>query len=149
MRTRRLLVGVVVVVAAFFGSVVGSLAAGDSDQATPSLGGGAGGGDGRPRPRVVEPRPGMDNVHAIDWERAKVRGQRKVRVFFWSGVEPCYVLDHVQVEYLRRTVRITLFEGSDPAARDQSCIEIAEYKAVDVSLSERLRGRRVVDGYRG
>lgn len=102
-----------------------------------------------PRPRVVRPRPGMENVHPIHWERYEVRGQRRVRIFYWSGVEPCYVLDHVDVAYRKRTVRVTLFEGSDPAARDQACIEIAEYKAVDVNLSEGLRGRRVVDGYRG
>jgi hypothetical protein len=87
----------------------------------------------------------MDNVHPIEWERVEQRG-RRLRVFFTSGVEPCSVLDHVQVDYRPREIVVTLFEGSDPKARDQACIAMAESKATDVKLTEAVRGRRVVDG---
>lgn len=97
--------------------------------------------------QLVVPRPGMENVHPIPWDSYRVINPRTVRIFFWTGVEPCNVLDHVNVRYLDRQVRVTLFSGNDPAAGDDvACIEIAVLKAVDVHLSQPLRGRPVVDG---
>ena len=104
-----------------------------------------------PRPgeegyQLVTPRPGMANVHPIGWDRYERRGPRVLRVFFWSGVEPCSVLDHVTVEETRSEVRITLYEGTEPDAVGQPCIAVAVRKAVDVRLSRPLGGRTVVDG---
>jgi hypothetical protein len=103
---------------------------------------------GEPEAKLVKPRPGMVRMQRVAWQRAEERGDRVVRVFFESGVEPCYVLDHVDVEYLDQEIRITLFEGSDPEAGDAVCIQIAVLKAVDVTLAEPVRGRRLVDGSR-
>jgi hypothetical protein len=100
----------------------------------------------QPQSKLVEPRPGMDNVHQTGWERVEILGPNRVRVHFVSGVEPCSVLDHVDVEYRPAEIVITLFEGSDPAARDAACIMIAVYKAVDVDLGEPIGGRQFVDG---
>jgi hypothetical protein len=69
-----------------------------------------------------------------------------ITVFFWSGVEPCYVLDHVDVEYGAGAITITLFEGHDASAGDVACIEIALLKKVVVELDEPTGGRPIVDG---
>lgn len=106
------------------------------------------GGDGNGGAQVVEPRPGQSDVHAVGWEKADRKGERRIKVFFWSGVEPCNVLDHVEVEYRKKKIVVTLFEGYDPEAEDQACIEIGVYKAVVVELDEAVGDRRIVDGAR-
>ncbi|MFN2389244.1 MAG: hypothetical protein ABR575_06510 [Actinomycetota bacterium] len=106
-----------------------------------------GSGDGRGKAQQVEPRPGMAGVVASGWDRAvPVRGGRVLRVFFWSGVEPCNVLDRVEVDYAENAVTVTLFQGHDPTQPDVACIEIAIRKVVEVDLTEPLDGRKVVDG---
>ena len=112
---------------------------------TPPPGGDLGGG----RPQRVEPRPGMDDVRPVGWENARLTPSgRSLRVTYWSGVEPCNVLDRVDVRYTDEDVVVTLFEGYDPEARDVACIEIALKKVVVVALEEPLEGRRIVDGAR-
>ncbi len=97
-------------------------------------------------PERVEPRPGMANVRPRSFEEAEPLDERTLAVRFWSGVEPCYVLDRVEVEESDETVTITLYEGSDPAEPDAVCIEIALWKEVLVELDAPLDGREVVDG---
>ena len=99
-----------------------------------------------PDSKVVQPRPGMENLHKTGWDRVEVLGSNRVRVHFVSGVEPCTVLDHVGVAYSADAIVITLFEGNDPASREMACIMIAQYKAVDVNLAEPINGRKFVDG---
>lgn len=97
--------------------------------------------------RLVRPRPGMTDVKPIPWEGLEVSDDgTTLTLLFVSGVEPCYVLDHVAVDEGRKTVVVTLFEGRDPAHPDAACIEIAVNKAVEVSLEEPLGTRKVVDG---
>lgn len=101
-------------------------------------------GDGA---QAVEPRPGMAGVRPHSFDHAVVADDgRTVTVFFWSGVEPCYVLDHVDVEYGANAVAITLFEGHDADAGDVACIEIALLKKVVVELDEPVGDREIVDG---
>jgi hypothetical protein len=100
------------------------------------------------RYRRVAPRSGMADVHPIRWQSIRRVNDRTLLVRFTSGVEPCYVLDHVDVEYETEHVAITLFEGHDPQMDDVACIEIAELKQVRVELAEPLDGRRVIDGAR-
>lgn len=99
-----------------------------------------------PKSTVVQPRPGMENLHKTGWDRVEVLGSNKVRVHFVSGVAPCTVLDHVDVDYRADSIVVTLWEGNDPAAREMACIMIAQYKAVDVNLAEPVNGRKFVDG---
>jgi len=101
-----------------------------------------------PVPPPVEPQPGQDNVRAVGWDSVKVLDEDSVKVKFWSGVEPCNVLDHVEVAYETKTVAITLFEGSDSSGPDTACIEIALLKQTIVDLDEPLDGRKIVDGAR-
>lgn len=99
-----------------------------------------------PSYQLVEPRPGMANKHAVGFEKADVRTPTSLRVKFWGGVEPCYVLDSVKVAYRAKEVVVTLYSGSDPAKPDTACIEIAKAMAVDVKLTEPLGSRTIVDG---
>jgi hypothetical protein len=98
-------------------------------------------------PQVVEPRSGMVDVFPRPYDTAAPDDDgTRVTIDFWSGVEPCTVLDRVDVRYDSRTVTITLFEGRDPNAGDVACIEIAVQKRVVVRLDEPLGDRRIVDG---
>lgn len=95
----------------------------------------------------VEPRPGMADVHPLAFDEAVVSDdETSVTVFFWSGVEPCDVLDHVDVRYGGDAITITLFEGHDPSAGDVACIEIAQLKMTDVRLDQSVGDRVIVDG---
>jgi hypothetical protein len=101
----------------------------------------------QPRPQIVVPRPGMTGVRPIAFDTATVRGDdRTVDVQFWSGIEPCAVLDHVDIAYGTDTVTITLYEGSDPGAGMVACSDIAMLKQVTVPLDQGVAGRRIVDG---
>ncbi|MEO8477723.1 MAG: hypothetical protein ABI572_11835 [Actinomycetota bacterium] len=100
-----------------------------------------------PGPQIVEPTPGMANVRARPYDTAVVGpDDRTVTIDFWSGIEPCTVLDRVQVAYGPNAVTITLFEGNDPTADDVACIEIAVQKRVVITLDASLGGRDLVDG---
>ena len=96
----------------------------------------------------VEPRPGMADVRARGFERAIVNDDGTVTILFVSGVEPCAVLDHVEVAYSDAAVAITLFEGHDASAGDVACIEIGVLKSVTISLDQPLDGRQILDGAR-
>jgi hypothetical protein len=96
---------------------------------------------------LLTPRPGMADLHPMSWDKAKVSGNgRTVRLNFYIGVAPCYVLDHVDVDYGPKTVTITLFQGHDPSDENSVCIDIAMAAATIVHLDEPLGDRRIVDG---
>jgi hypothetical protein len=100
-----------------------------------------------PTSQHVVPRPGMADVFARPWDSASVADDdRTVTVDFVSGVEPCSVLDHVDVLYGAGTVTITLYEGHDPTAGEVACIQIGVFKSTTVTLDEPLAGRTIVDG---
>ena len=95
------------------------------------------------------PHPGTINPHPVAVESilTNVDGRHVTAKLTWtSGVEPCYVLDHVAVSYDADAVTVTLFQGSDPNAGDVACIDIALQKQVTVTLDEPLAGRAIVDG---
>ena len=70
---------------------------------------------------------------------ARVDGRHvMVRLTWWSGVEPCNVLDSVGVETAGSHIRLTIREGADQ--RDVACIEIAMLKATVVDLGELAPG---------
>jgi hypothetical protein len=95
----------------------------------------------------VEPTPGMSGVSPRVFDKVIVGDDdRTLTIFFWSGVEPCYVLDHVDVDEGPRAITVTLFEGHDVSAGDVACIEIALLKKVVVPLAEPVGDRRIVDG---
>jgi hypothetical protein len=97
--------------------------------------------------QLVEPTPGMSDVRPHIFDHAVASGDgTTLTVFFWSGVEPCYVLDHVDVDEGPDAITVTLFEGHDATAGDVVCIEIALLKRVVVQLDTPVGDRRIVDG---
>ena len=105
--------------------------------------------DSTPPPPMVAPRPGMAGVRPVQWDRIEpVAGGATLRVSWWSGVEPCYVLDRVEVIETATEVVVTLYQGHDPAQPDARCPEIAREKTTLVKLDAPLAARKIVDGSR-
>lgn len=95
----------------------------------------------------VEPTPGMAGVNPTAFDKVVVGDDgRTLTIFFWSGVEPCYVLDHVDVDAGKNAITVTLYQGHDASVGDVACIEIALLKKVMVQLDEPVDDRRIVDG---
>jgi hypothetical protein len=95
----------------------------------------------------VEPRPGMSGVNPTAFDKVVVGDDgRTLTIFFYSGVEPCYVLDRVDVDAGSGAITITLYQGHDASAGDVACIDIALLKKVVVELDEPVGDRRIVDG---
>jgi hypothetical protein len=95
----------------------------------PSAGSGDGGGTVAPDgAKIIVPKPGQAiDVQAIPAETltATLDGRRlTVAATWWSGVEPCSILDSVVVDAEDGGFAITLFEGRGPG--DVACIAIAE-----------------------
>ncbi|HEX5824638.1 MAG TPA: hypothetical protein VFY18_09300 [Candidatus Limnocylindrales bacterium] len=88
-------------------------------------------------PTLVRPRPGQMDPHPVGpiSLQASVDGRHVlVKVSWWSGVEPCHVLDSVRVDRAASDIAITIIEGA--SARDVACIEIAQLKATIVDLGD-------------
>jgi hypothetical protein len=119
-------------------------AGGTPPDAAVAPGAGAPGGD----PQIVVPRSGMADVRPRPWEWATPRegDERVVDITFWSGVEPCAVLERVDVDERDDAVVVTLFEGRDPGSARVPCPDLAVQKQVSVELSEPLGARQVLDG---
>lgn len=122
----------------------------DSPVAVTPTGGSPGPGPGAPdgTPELVEPSPGMTELAPVPWDQARAVGPRTVEIGWWSGVRPCHVLDHVEVDSGPQRVTITLVEGSVPTDEPRACIELAVRKRTRVELEESLAGRELVDGAR-
>jgi hypothetical protein len=95
-------------------------------------------------PLVVTPRPGLVDVRPRPWDKVEALDERTIEVRFWSGVEECYGVDRVDVEYRATEVAVTVYEGRVPTA--ETCIEIAVLKAMRVKLDEPIAGRQIVEG---
>ncbi len=97
-------------------------------------------------PQRVEVTPGATSLRKHVFESAFASGASSVAVRFWDGVEPCSVVGRVDVAESADRVTITLWTGTGPGAEAMSCIALAVYKEVVVSLSAPLGGRTIVDG---
>ena len=92
---------------------------------------------GAGQPALVIPRPGQLNPHPVGANLLEpaIDGRHViVKVTWWSGVEPCNVLDSVTVDRTGNTIVLTLIEGSADA--NAICIELAQQKATIVDLGE-------------
>jgi hypothetical protein len=104
---------------------------------------------GGARFELAEPYDGpVDQVRPIPWERSRARGSddRTFLLIYWSGVEPCNVLDRVEVEEQAGKVVATIYEGAAGDQQNVACIEIAVQKAAVITLDEPLGERELVDG---
>jgi hypothetical protein len=99
-------------------------------------------------PTIVVPKPGTLNTHnvAATAIATALDGRRLfVRLVWWSGIEPCYVLDSVLLDRDGTDLHLTIREGTtDPTA---ICIEIAQLKATIVDLGEQEPGTYTVSAF--
>jgi hypothetical protein len=107
----------------------------------PDEGGNDGGGGGLPaqpgQPQLVVPQPGQQMVHpvAIAELLARVEGRNvTLNARWWSGVEPCSVLDSVTIDRDGTTFTINLHEGTSDL--DSVCIAIAVEKVTAIDLGD-------------
>ncbi|WP_231618589.1 hypothetical protein [Nonomuraea sp. SBT364] len=99
------------------------------------------------KPKPVKPTGDAINTRKVRWTKAKpVSKGRKVQLTWWSGVEPCTVLDRVKVKETKKRVTITLYEGASPKAKNVSCIMIAVEKTTTVKLKSPMGQRKIIDG---
>ena len=85
--------------------------------------------------KVVVPRPGQLDVRPVNAETlaAKVDGRSvTVAVDWWSGVEPCTILDSIVVEKHASGFAITLREGRGP--EEVACVAMAELHRAFIEL---------------
>jgi hypothetical protein len=102
------------------------------------------------KPTLVLPHPGQRDVHpvAIEDLSARVEGRRViVNASWWSGVEPCYVLDSTAVKIDGKSITVSVREGS--SARDVACIEIAMHKVTVIDLGELEPGAYAIAADKG
>ena len=128
----------------------GSTAPDDPIQTEPSDPSGGGNLIDPGKPTLVLPRPGQLDPHPVSIEglSARVEGRRVVvTATWWSGVEPCYVLDSVLVKRDDRTITVSVREGS--SARDVACIEIAMHKVTVIDLGNLEPGTYTVVADKG
>ena len=95
----------------------------------------------------VEPTPGMADVDPTRFDKVVVGDDGKtLTVFFWSGVEPCYVLDHVDVDYGPGADHRHALRGTRRERRRRRVHRHRLLKKVVVQLDEPVGDRRIVDG---
>jgi hypothetical protein len=83
---------------------------------------------------VVHPgQAGLREVSPVELRTTDRAGHTIVRVRWWGGIEPCEVLDSVDVQRVDMTFTITARVGS-PAGGQVACIEIARDTATLVDL---------------
>lgn len=100
-------------------------------------------------PKPTRPQGHTDKPRKVRWLSAKPsKDGRSLRVTWWSGVEPCHVLDRVTVRETAKQVTVTLWEGTSSKVKNPICIAIAVQKVTTVKLKAPLGGRKVVDGAR-
>ncbi|GAA0852203.1 hypothetical protein ACFQVD_28990 [Streptosporangium amethystogenes subsp. fukuiense] len=100
-------------------------------------------------PRPTRPEGHTENPRKVRWLKATPsKDGRSLRITWWSGVEPCNVLDRVTVRETAKRVTVTLWEGPSSKAQNVACIEIAIQKVTTVKLKKPLGARKVVDGAR-
>ena len=120
----------------------------DAPVTSPPDGGGI--DPGLPQPQFVSPKPGQLATHPVSVAglTPTVDGHHvTIRADWVSGVEPCNVLDRVEVAKDGTTITVGLFEGSSDL--NVACIEIAAYKATLIDLGELDPGSYVVQSADG
>lgn len=88
-------------------------------------------------PTVIVPKPGRLEPHPVGATKieSRVNGHRvALRLTWYSGVEPCSVLDSVGVARTGNDIVLTIREGADKLG--VACIELAMLKATIVDLGE-------------
>ena len=98
-------------------------------------------------PKMVFAHPGQADVHPVSVVKLEVAvsGRRAaLTAVWWSGIEPCTMLDSVLVRRAGSTISITVREGSPPNAGSVACIDIALLKGTLVDLGSLESGSYLV-----
>ncbi len=95
--------------------------------------------------------PGRDGPELVDIRSvpifsARALGPATLELTVEGGVEPCFIIDRVEVVESGERVELTVHAGSEPGA---ICIQIIELHTTTVELDQALGGRGVVDGTTG
>jgi hypothetical protein len=96
-----------------------------------------------PQPSQLDPKPVNVNGLLVNVDGRHVTA----RISWYSGVEPCYVLDSVKTSQDGKTITITALEGHGPG--DGVCIELAMLKATVVDLGDLEPGTYVIQAQPG
>lgn len=100
-----------------------------------------------PAAELIEPHEGgTTNTRIQNWEDHEMVAPDRVRIFFTGGVDPCFVVDRVEVDERADEVTLTLYTGAAAGSEGTACIEIAKYYALDVDLEAPLNDRQLFDG---
>ncbi|MDF5754911.1 hypothetical protein [Spongiactinospora sp. TRM90649] len=97
-------------------------------------------------PSPVVPQGNVVDPREVPWISATPEDGDRLRLVWWSGVEPCNTLDRVDVKETATEVEVTIYEGAAEGKQNVACIEIAVQKTTTVELKTPLEGRKVVDG---
>lgn len=104
----------------------------------PDQSGDQGGNPAEPgQPRLVIPKPGQLNPHPVSIEKISARANGRhvvVNAQWWSGVEPCAVLDSTALTVDGSTITISVREGTGKG--EVACIDIAVLKVTVIDLGE-------------
>ncbi len=134
---------VTIVICAFLAmGAPGALAQGDSSAPNPGTGVQVSPGPGGPRTfedaaTPVVPRPGsVTDPTPTAWDHVTISPDgRTLTVFFWSGAEACYGLDHVELADIEGTLSITLFAGFRADAANVRCREMAQLYSTVIEVA--------------
>ncbi len=91
-------------------------------------------------------RPDLVDVRAVPIRSVRSPGGGSLELTVEGGVEPCFIIDRVDVVETGEQVELTVHAGSEPGA---ICIQIIELHTTTVTLDQPLDGRTVVDGTSG
>lgn len=101
-------------------------------------------------PDRVEARPGTRGARPVPWQSAEpgpADAGPSLVVVWGSGVEPCYVLDRIDVVETATEVKVTVWQGADPRSSPEvPCIAVGLVKSAVAPLAAPLGTRTVVDG---
>ena len=96
------------------------------------------------RPSFVRPRTGLTDLRPAPIARVRPRSRgRALVVRFWTGAHPCYGLGAARADEDRQVVRVRILVGTDPAAVDVACPEVALLAATRVPLKRPLGDRTI------
>jgi hypothetical protein len=139
-RPGLLLIVAALLIAACGGAANGAAGSPDDPVSAPAMPDSGGGGS---KSELREPEEGLVDVYERIFDRHKAEG-KKVTLYYWSGVDECYGLDHIEIKERSSKVVLTIFEGRDPEA--EVCTEQAVKVRSIATLQRPLGDRRVVDG---
>ncbi len=94
----------------------------------------------------LTPKAGQENLRKVSFTDAGKIAADTLRINFTSGVEPCDVLDHIDVVETKTSVTITLWMGNAPGKGDTACPALARFAYTDIDLDAALGDRKIVDG---